>query len=564
MTTQAPARAAAPLDTIGLAEHVLPLGQLLLRSARRAPDHEALVFPDARLTYRELADRAWSVARSLLVLGVRPGEHVGVLMTNHPDLVASVFGASLIGAVVVPVNARYRTSELRFIVEDADLVVLLTHDSADDHVDFTALLHDSLPGLVDAEDELRLALPECPALRSVVMMGRRRPAGMIDRAGFDALGAEAREDALRCRVEGVRLRDTAMILYTSGTTARPRGAMLSHEAFVRTWMSTGRIFATGPEDRHWTALPLFHVTALGCLTWVIGCGATFFSDYSVDPGRCLETLERERITEFYPAYQPVMEAVLSHERFPHTDLSSIRVFLNVAPPEVLARFQERLPHAVQLTTYGGTESGPVALTRLDDPLEVRLNTCGACQAGMELRVVDDQGRPLGPGQRGVIQFRGFNALSGYYKAPEKTAETILADGWVTLGDLGRLDEAGRVLFLGRLKETLKVGGENVAPQEIEEQLGTHPAVKLVQVVGIPDDRLLEVPAAFVELLPGADATERELIEHCRGRIASFKVPRLVRFVRDGEWPMSATKIQRFKLRERLVAELRPGASLPND
>jgi fatty-acyl-CoA synthase len=555
MTGQMTSAPTAPLHAIGLAEDVLPLGQLLLRSARRAPDHEALVFPDVRLSYRDLADRAWGVARSLLALGVKPGEHVGVLMTNHPDLVASVFGASLIGAIVVPINARYRTTELSFLVEDADLVALLTHDAADDHVDFTALLHASLPGLADADDPLGLQLAGYPSLRSVAMMGARSPAGMIDRAAFDARGERA-EATLRSRVEGVRLRDIAMILYTSGTTAQPRGAMLSHEAFVRTWMSTGRIFATTPEDRHWTALPLFHVTALGCLTWVIGHGATFFTDYSVDAGRCLETLERERITEFYPAYQPVMEAVLNHPRFPETDLSSLRVFLNVAPPEVLAKFQARLPHAIQLTTYGGTEAGPVALTRLDDPPEVRLNTCGACQPGMELRVCDEQdGRVLGPGERGVIQFRGFNTLSGYYRAPEKTAETMLADGWVTLGDLGVLDEEGRVLFLGRAKETLKVGGENVAPQEIEEQLSTHPAVKLVQVVGMPDGRLVEVPAAFVELVPGAEATEEELIAHCRGRIASFKVPRLVRIVDGADWPMSTTKIQRFKLRERLLDEL---------
>jgi fatty-acyl-CoA synthase len=555
MTVQTTPTPTAPLDALGLAENVLPLGQLLMRSARRAPDHEALVFPDVRLTYRDLADRAWGIARSLLGLGVKAGEHVGVLMTNHPDLVASVFGASLTGAIAVPINARYRMTELSYLVEDADLVTLLTHDAADDHVDFTALLHASLPGLAEAEDPLDVQLPDYPALRAAVMMGARSPAGMLDRAAFDALGERADEALMRNRVEGVRLRDVAMILYTSGTTAQPRGAMLSHEAFVRTWMSTGRIFRTTIEDRHWTALPLFHVTALGCLTWVIGHGATFFTDYSVDAGRCLETLERERITEFYPAYQPVMEAVLNHPRFPETDLSSLRVFLNVAPPEVLAKFQARLPHAIQMTTYGGTEAGPVALTRLDDPPEVRLNTCGACQPGMELRVCDEEtGQELAPGERGIIQFRGFNTLSGYYRAPEKTAETMLEDGWVTLGDLGVLDEEGRVLFLGRAKETLKVGGENVAPQEIEEQLSIHPAVKLAQVVGIPDERLVEVPAAFVELVPGADATEEELIAHCRGRIASFKVPRLVRIIDGADWPMSTTKIQRFKLRERLLAD----------
>lgn len=526
------------IEDFWLADDVRPLGQMLLHSAKRTPDKDALVFPDTRLSYRELAEGALQVGRSLIGLGVKAGDRVGVLMTNHPDLVLSVFGASMVGAVVVPINARYRTSELRFIVDDAQLTALLTHDSADDHVDYAALLEDAL-----GDDR--------PTL---VMMGAKAPPGFVSRKQFDALTADAR--ALRTRVEGVPLRSTALILYTSGTTSQPRGAMLSHEAFVRGWLATARTWRTTENDRQWSALPLFHVTALGCLTWTLGKCSTFYSDYFFDADRTLKVLVDEKITEFYPAYQPVMEAILGHPDFATADLSAMRVFANVAPPEVLARFQRAIPHAIQLTVYGGTEGGVVTTVTLDDPLEVRLNTCGACQPGMELRIVDvDDGRELGPGERGVIHFRGYCTLDGYWNDTVKTKESILPGGWVTMGDLGVMDEHGRVLFLGRVKETLKVGGENVAPQEIESQLALHPAVGLVQVVGIPDERLLEVPAAFVELLPGATATEEELIEHCRGRIASFKLPRVIRFITNDEWPMSATKIQRFRLRERLLEEL---------
>lgn len=549
------ATTAAQHDAVWIPEGVVPLGQMLLRSARRSPEREALVFPDVRLSYRQLADRAWQVARCLTGLGVQPREHVGVLMTNHPDLVAAVFGAAIIGATAVPINARYRTTELHSIVEDADLVALITHDSADEHVDFTSLLHESLPGLRDAIDPMALNLPEHPYLRQVVMMGSRRPDGMVSRDEFETLGEDLDEALLQTRVAGVSLRDFALMLYTSGTTSRPRGAMVTHEAFVRGWIGVAAMWHTSPEDRHYSPLPLFHVTALGCLTWVLAAGATFLSDYSFDAERCLKTLVEERVTEFYPAYQPVMEGVLAHPEFPNADLSALRIFQNVAPPEVLAKFQERIPHAVQLTCYGGTEGGVVTMTRPEDPLEIRLNTCGTPQAGVELRVIGDDGRPLGPGEIGIIEFRGFNTLSYYWKSPEKTAESIREDGWVTMQDLGVLDEGGRVLFLGRQKETLKVGGENVAPQEIEAQLSTHPAVKLAGVVGIPDERLLEVAAAYIELVPGREATEEELIEHCRGRIASFKVPRLIRFIDGDEWPMSTTKIQRVKLRERLLAEL---------
>jgi fatty-acyl-CoA synthase len=547
---------------VTLAHDVMPLGHLLLRSARRDPDREALVFPDTRWSYAEVADRAWAVARSLVALGVQPGDHVGVLMTNHPDLVVSFFGASLAGAVVVPINARYRTSELDSIVEDADLVALLTHDSADDHIDFAALLHQSLPGLAESRDPLRLNLPRHPALRTAVMMGGKQADGILSRAEFARLGDEEFDAALRVRVEGLRVRDVAIILYTSGTTSAPRGALLTHEAFVRVWMGTGRIFETTAEDRHWNGLPLFHVAALGCLTWITGHGATFISDYTWDAGRCLDAIERERVTQFYPAYQPIMEAFLSHPRFPDTDLRSLRTFLNTAPPEMLAAFQQRLPDAIGMTMYGGTEGGAITTTQIDDPLEDRINTTGRPQPGLEIRVVGDDGSVLGPGRPGIIQFRGFNTLEGYYKSPEKTAESVLADGWVTMTDLGRMDEKGQVQFLGRAKETLKVGGENVAPQEVEAQLYTHPAVKLTQVVGMPDPKLVEVPAAFVELHDNAAATEEELIEHCRGRIASFKVPRLIRFIAAEDWPMSATKIQRFVLRERLLEELATRPEMP--
>jgi acyl-CoA synthetase (AMP-forming)/AMP-acid ligase II len=329
--------------------------------------------------------------------------------------------------------------------------------------------------------------------------------------------------------------------------------MITHEAFARIWTTTAARWGTTAADRHWTALPLFHVTALGCMTWVLSTGATFLSDYHVDAERALWTIEEERVTEFYPAYPAVMEDITGHPRFASADFGSVRVFLNVAPPELLARFQ--------MTTYGMTEGGPVTLTRLDDPLATRLGTCGDPQSGIEVAVRDEEGRDLPPGERGEIHFRGYNAFSGYYGDPEKTAATLLEGGWVRTGDVGILDADGHLSFLGRTKESLKVGGENVGPQEIEARLMAHPAVKFAQVVGMPDARLDEVPAAFVELTAGFDVSEHQLIDHCRGHIASFKVPRLIRFIGDDEWPMSATKVQRFRLRDRLLAELgqEPGA-----
>jgi acyl-CoA synthetase (AMP-forming)/AMP-acid ligase II len=266
--------------------------------------------------------------------------------------------------------------------------------------------------------------------------------------------------------------------------------------------------------------------------------------------------ERERASVLYPAYPPITQAFLTSPRYAAADLGAARVILNVAPPDTLRRMQAAIPQAIQVSLYGLTEAGGVVTyTRRHEDLAVRTETCGTPLPGWEVRIVDPEtGADAPAGESGEIVIRGVTQFERYWNDPDKTAATVEPDGWLHTGDHGALDDGGRLRFLGRLKDMLKVGGENVAPAEIESHLSTHPAVKLVQVVGIPDDRLVEVPAAFVELRPGGEATAQELIDHCRGSLASFKVPRHVRFTT--EWPLSATKIQKGPLRERMIAELR--------
>jgi fatty-acyl-CoA synthase len=537
------------------------LGDLLLAGAERWPGTDAIVFPDERLTYAELAERAWHVARSLAALGVQPRQNVGLLMTNCSEFIVSLFGIALLGAVSVPINARYRSTELAFLAKDADLVAILTSDRSAEHVDFVKLLSEALPGLATAVHPQRLQLEGFTLLRAVVVFGTTRARGTVDQDQFQALSARADEERIRRWCDGVSLRNVGAIVYTSGTTANPRGAVLTHEALVRAWMMVGRRWRIEQGDRFWDPCPLFHIAAIGPLLFTIGHGATFITDTWFEPARALRLIASERATLLYPTYPPITQALLTHSDFPATDLSRVKVWLNVAPPETLRQMSAAIPHAVQISTYGSTEGGPVTLHDPGDDAETRLTTCGHPLPGNELRVIDPETAvEVRPGQFGEILYRGYNTFNGYYKDPEKTAATIDSDGWIHTGDLGSLDRQGRLLFHGRLKEMLKVGGENVSPMEVEEYLGKHPAVKLVQAVGIPDERLIEVVAAFVELHQGADADEAELIAFCRGRIASFKVPRVVRFV--SEWPLSATKIQRGALRQQLVEELglarRPG------
>ncbi len=339
------------------------------------------------------------------------------------------------------------------------------------------------------------------------------------------------------------------MMYTSGTTANPKGCPLSHASLVRNGINMNRErYFLSSEDRFWAPLPMFHIASILPFVCCMDAGAAMLSMNHIDAGAALAMMEREGATVAFPAFPTITNELISHPDFAHTDLSKLRRINNVAPVEVLRRFQEAFPQAVQTGAYGLTEaSGVVSFNHPDEDLETRLHTCGQPFPGIEVVVVDpDTLEVLPPNVRGEIWVRGYCLFEGYYKSPEKNAESLV-DGWLRTGDLCSLDEDNRITFHGRIKDMLKVGGENVAAVEIESFLATHPAVKLAQVVGVPDERLLEVAAAFIETEPDCQVTEDEIIEFCRGKIASFKVPRYVRFV--DEWPMSSTKVQKFRLQE---------------
>ncbi|HWF52856.1 MAG TPA: AMP-binding protein [Solirubrobacteraceae bacterium] len=537
------------------------MGDLLLRSASRRPDHEALVFPHARFTYEDLAERVVRTARSLAALGVGRGDHVGLLMPNSPDFVFAFFATQLLGAVAVPINTRYRTRELAHVVANGDLVVLLTSDIVDDQVDFVERLCEALPGLTDAPDPLRLRLAAAPKLRTVVLLGDRHSDGCLSRSRFDELAAAVEESSVLAQRARVRVRDVALILFTSGTTAQPKGALLTHEAMVRVWVAVADRLRITAEERIWNPLPMFHMSCIGPMIFAFDLGATLVSMVHFEPAVALELIEREQVTWVQSVFPPIAMGLVRHPDFAERDLSRVRGLLNVAPPDTLRLIQEAFAPAVQIGGhFGMTEAaGAITCNEWDATPDQQAETTGAPLPGVEVRVVDPAtGALLGPEQPGELQIRGFGLFEGYYKDPQSTAAAMTDDGWLSSGDLGSADRDGLITYLGRLKEMLKVGGENVAPSEIESHLSTHSAIKLVQVVGVPDDRLDEVPAAFIELVPGRLLSASEVIEYCRGAIASFKVPRYVRFVT--EWPMSATKVQKVRLREQFLAEGGAGAA----
>ncbi|MDQ4117621.1 MAG: AMP-binding protein, partial [Actinomycetota bacterium] len=413
------------------------LGDLLDRRAAERPDADAVVFPDGRWSYAALAARTRALARGLLGRGTRPGDRVGILLPASADLLATLFAAAEVGAVAVPVNARFTAGEVAGLVRHSGMAVLVT-DAA-------------RPDLVPSD---------APELRHVV-----DPDELAD----GPVAPDA--DVLRER-ESVRVRDTAVIVYTSGTTAAPKGAMLSHEALTRLPAGIAERMELTAEDRVWTAIPLFHG---GGITFALSCvtaGAPFVHPGTFDPATTPAYLESERVTVALAAFETIWMPVLNHPEFAARDLSRIRLVMAVGVPERLREMASRLPQATHVSCVAMTESSAfLTLNRLDDPPDARATTGGHPMPGMRCRVVDPEtGRDVPPGVEGELWFRGPNAFDGYFRDPEQTATVIDADGWFHSGDVVVADPDGRLTFRSRLKDMLKVGGENVAAAEVEGHL----------------------------------------------------------------------------------------------
>ncbi|MGW4340552.1 class I adenylate-forming enzyme family protein [Rhodococcus koreensis] len=532
------------------------VGDLVVVRAKTLPDTEALVFPEARLTYAELSDRVNHAARSLAALGVDRGDRVGLLLPNSLELVVQLLAATTLGAIATPVNVRFKQRELRHIVTNSGMRVLLVSTSTDpDAPDFIALLAETFPELRSHKTSTPL-VADAPELEHIVELGNGTASFTMSAEDYIARAELISEDVIESRRRCVPTRATAVLVYTSGTTSAPKGAMISHEALTCLASSIAfDRFLLSPTDRMWVPTGLFHG---GAITFVITCltaGATFVHPGFFNAEATPELLEVERITVAIPAFETIWLPVLEHLEQHPRDLSALRINVMLGVPERLRELARRLPNVTQVSNVAMTESSAfLSLSRLDDPLEQRVTTGGQIMPGMEVRVVDPETEvDLPPNTLGHLLFRGVSAFDGYFREPEITAEVIDRHGWVRSGDLVTLDEDRRLTFVSRLKDMIKVGGENVAAAEVEDHLLKHPAVAMVQVVAAPDGYYGEVPAAFIETKAGASVTESELIDFCIGTIATFRVPRYVRFT--DSWPMSGTKVRKIDLRRWIADEL---------
>lgn len=531
---------------------ITTIGDLLLRTASVYPEKDGIVFPGRRLTFAELERNAMDRARGLRALGVEPGDHVGMLLPSCIEAVETLFAIALLGAVSVPINARYRSAELGFVVENADLSAIVTQGKVAEGLDFIARLNEAFPSLADQPADAALDLAEAPLLKRVILTGNDTAPGFTSDAAFRAAVGTVTDADIHVIRNRVRVSDTALMLYTSGTTSHPKGCMIAHESLIRTGQAMAKRYDMTEADVFWSPLPMYHIGAMFPLCAAYSVGSIYLSMQYFDAGVALEMIETEKATVTYPSFGTFIGDMIYHDDFEKRDLSSIRIMnsnMAMQPASFAKAIQEKIPNAIQVGTFGMTEtSGTVTTSFPTDSYEERTRRLGKPFDGLEVQIVHPETGPCDTDEIGEICVRGFSIFTEYYKDPEKTADAK-RDGWFHTGDLGAFDAAGSLMFHGRLKDMLKVGGENVAAQEIEAMVTGHEAVKLCQVVGKSDPRLQEVPVAFVELIPGSKVDPDDIIAFCKGKISSFKIPREVRFVT--EWPMSSSKIQKFKLKEML-------------
>ena len=534
--------------------NVTSLGDLMDRQADRYGDKDAIVFPEGRYTYRDIASYAQNISKALLALGVRPGDRVGYFLQECIDTIGIIIGAAKVGAITAPINSRFKTTELEQVIVHAGMKVIFT-SSPEVGTDFNGLINETFPQIATSSSK-HLDFPEAPELEALITLDEINRPGTFNLTDIGEMANTISDESVAKSQEGVRVRDTAIIMYTSGTTAMPKGAMLSHESFNRYASSVKQRMLLTEEDIFWAALPMFHIGGVAFVLASLFVGSTFIHTGNYNPNVALQQIRDEKPTVMLPAFETIWVPIVNHPDREEGDFNSVRVVMVVGVPERLRQFQSQTPHAPILNCFGQTEvCAFLSLSELNDEPELRFTKGGFPMPGMEAEIHDpDTGDLLSNGNVGELWYRGPNMFDGYFRDPELTSEVFDDRGFFRTGDICEIDVDGRVTFVSRLKDMLKVGGENVSAAEVEGYLITHPAIALAQVVSAPDERYVEVPAAYIELKPDAEATEEEIIAFCKGKIATYRIPRYVRFV--DQWPMSGTKIKKIVLREMIASELK--------
>ena len=507
---------------------------VLDEAAERFPDREAVVDGDLRLTFGELRRRARTVARALIGSGIERGDRVAIWAPNSAGWIAASFGVYAAGAVLVPLNTRYRGDEAAHILRTSGARLLLT---------VTDFLDTSYPQLLADVEGL-------DSLAEIVVMSGPDADATTTWPTFVARAGAVEEQEVDARCAAIDAGDTSDIIFTSGTTGAPKGAMLGHGASIRTYRAWSELVDLREGDRYLVVYPFFHTAGLksGVLACVLQ-GATLHPQPVFDVPTVLATVAEERIT-MLPGPPTVFQSILHHPALGSYDLSSVRSAVTgaaVVPVEVIRQMRDVLKIRTVVTGYGMTETtGTISMCRFDDPVGTIASTVGRPLPGVEVRVLDDDGNDVAPGTPGEFVVRGFNVMQGYFDDPEGTAAAIV-DGWLRTGDIGHVDVDGNLRITDRKKDMFIVGGFNAYPAEIEAVLLGHPAVAQVAVVGVPDDRMGELGVAFVVPRSGTDANPSEILAWAHERLARFKLGRVELI---DALPLNPSgKVMKFKLRD---------------
>ena len=535
------------------------IGGFFDRVAEKYPDSQALILrhQGVEWTYAELQRRVDQLAAGLLALGIVPGDRVGIWGPNSAEWVLTQLATAKLGAIMVCINPAYRLYELEYALNKVECKALITDESFKTS-DYLGMLNTLAPELEYCEPGA-LASTKLPKLQHVIRMGSSSSAGMHN---FDQV-CELATDADRAALVGLQTQlkpdDAINIQFTSGTTGNPKGATLSHCNILNNGYLTGEAMRLTPADKLCIPVPLYH--CFGMVLAVLACvshGATMvFPGEAFDPQQTLQTVQDERCTALHGV--PTMFITeLDHPNFSSFDLSSLRTGIMAGAPcpiEVMKRVISEMHMRDILIAYGQTELSPINnITLPDDSLERRTETVGRAMPWVEIKVIDEAGHVVPVGEKGEICTRGYSVMQGYWNDPEKTAETIDAAGWLHSGDIATMDACGYVRIVGRIKDMIIRGGENVYPREVEEFLYQHPAISEVQVFGIPDKKMGEEVCAWVQLNEGATLSADDIKAFCKDQITHFKIPRHIRFV--SEYPMTVTgKIQKFVMRDEMLASL---------
>ncbi len=528
------------------------IGDILDDVSSKYPDNDALIYVNRNLkmNYREFKGKCDKIAKGLMALGIKKGDHIAVWAYNVPEWVLLQFASAKIGAVLVTVNTYYKSHELKYLLEQSDSTSLFLVGGFKD-VNYIDMVYKILPELKDTEPG-KLNSKNLPYLKNIVFIGKDTPKGMFNFENIIDLYDKTSDEKLKERQDSLDPKDVINMQYTSGTTGFPKGVMLTHHNIVNNAYYVGETMGMTEKDRLCIPVPFFH--CFGCVMSTLNCaihGSAMVPIEIFDPGLVLESIEKEKCTALQ-GVPTMFISELKHPDFENFDLSSLRTGImagSSCPIEVMVNVMSKM-HMEEITIcYGLTEASPVLTqTRRNDPVAKRVETVGKPLPEIDVKIISPEtGEELPPNEPGELVARGYGIMKGYYKMPKQTEETI-RKGWLHTKDLATKDEDGYFSILGRIDDMIIRGGENVYPREIEEYLYTNNKIKDVAVVGVPSEKYGEEVCAFIQLNNGEKSSEEEIKSFCKEGISRFKVPKYILFT--DEFPLTASgKIRKVELKE---------------